>query len=129
MEKSNVEKNTSSDTPPSYDQSQFTGNGNSVATSGDHLRQRHVPQQPPPPQQVVVQPLGKQRVQVQCPNCRSTILTRTEKDPSDKAWLFGCLIFLLGGLCFSFIPCFMDSMQDIKHICPTCKYMIGIHKV
>ena len=122
-----MENNTSPypDTPPSYDQSQFTGNGNYVPTSGDDLRQRHV--QPPP--QVVVQPLGKQRVQVQCPNCRSTILTRTEKDPSDKAWLFGALIFLLGGLCFSFIPCFMDSMQDIKHICPTCKYMIGIHKV
>ena len=135
MEKSNVVNNTDPDLPPSYDQSQLSGNGNAVAdATSDDLGQRHLPQQPPP-QQVVVQQvltprpqLGKHGVQVQCPNCRSTVLTRTEKDPSDKAWLFGGLIFLLGGLCLSFIPCFMNSMQDTKHICPSCRYIIGIHK-
>ena len=134
MEKSNVVNNADPDLPPSYDQSQLSGSGN--AATSDELRQRHVPQQPPPPpqqvvvQQVVVQKphLGKQQVQVQCPNCRSSVLTRIEKVSSDKAWLFGFLIFILGGLCLSFIPCMMDSMQDIKHICPGCRYIIGFHK-
>ena len=134
----------SASTPPSYEQSQFQGKPVSpnqmkqpynpnVDTVGD-LRQRQVPLQ----QQVVVQfvqppHFGPQQMQVQCPHCQSMVLTRIEQDTSDKAWLFGFLICLLGGscvfgLCLSCIPCCLDSMQDTKHYCPTCKNMIGQYK-
>jgi len=139
LDQTNFESATA---PPSYEQSQFQGNpagpppnqmkppyNPNVDAAGD-LRQRQVP---PPQQQVVVQyvqPIhfGTRQMQVQCPHCRSTVLTRIEQDTSDKAWLFGFLICLLGGLCLSCIPCCMDSMQDTKHFCPACKNMIGQHK-
>merc|ERR1712079_254974 len=150
MEKSNMANNApyptmgqtnldSASAPPSYEQSQFQENPASpnhmkspfnpnVDGAGD-LRQRQVP----PQQQVVVQyvqppQFGPRQMQVQCPHCQSMVLTRIEQDTSDKAWLFGFLICLLGGLCLSCIPCCMDSMQDTKHFCPACKNMIGQHK-
>jgi len=127
--------------PPSYEQSQFQGNPvgsppnqmkppfNPNANAAGDLRQRQVP----PQQQVVVQyvqppQFGPRQMQIQCPHCQSMVLTRIEQDTSDKAWLFGFLICLLGGLCLSCIPCCMDSMQDTKHFCPACKNMIGQHK-
>ena len=76
---------------------------------------------------------GPQRMQVKCPHCNSMVITQIEQDTSDKAWLFGFLICLLGGLCvfglcLSCIPCCLNSMQDTKHYCPACKNMIGQYK-
>merc|ERR1711963_1127259 len=62
---------------------------------------------------------------IQCPHCQLRITTSTSSKPGFMAW------FLSAALCFTgFWPCFcvpfmVDSLQNVKHICPSCKLVVG----
>jgi len=75
--------------------------------------------------QVPVPELGPNPATIQCPHCQLRITTSTSSKPGFMAW------FLSAALCFTgFWPCFcvpfmVDSLQNVKHICPSCKLVVG----
>jgi len=75
--------------------------------------------------QVPVPELGPNPANIQCPHCQAAITTSTSSKPGFMAW------FLSAALCFTgFWPCFcvpfmVDSLQNVKHLCPRCKLVVG----
>merc|ERR1712083_1270267 len=82
----------------------------------------------PPPTQVVQVPaieLGCQAVRMVCPSCQQSISTQTSSSPSVLAWGMSailCLTMLWPCFC---IPLCVDSLQKVKHKCPSCKIVLG----
>ncbi|XP_042281033.1 lipopolysaccharide-induced tumor necrosis factor-alpha factor homolog [Thunnus maccoyii] len=68
-------------------------------------------------------------VQVACPHCNQTVLSKMEYSNGLLSYLSCVGLFLCGcalGCCL--IPFCVDHLRDIKHICPTCKTVLGAHK-
>lgn len=97
---------------------------------------------PPPPtgpgapvvtvQTVYVQPgmvFGYTPVQVHCPNCAQTVVTRLEYSSGTMTWLTCAGLFIFGciyGCCL--IPFCVDSLKDVTHHCPNCSSVVGVFK-
>ena len=79
---------------------------------------------------VVVQNFGMIPASCNCPNCHQNVVTRTEYEVGLFAWLIAGIIFICGGwiFCLCFIPFCVDSMKDVRHVCPNCNYTIHYFK-
>jgi len=64
-----------------------------------------------------------------CGNCHSQIVTQTVTRAGLLAWLICGALVLFGcwlGCCL--IPFCVDDCQDVDHICPNCKAMVGSYR-
>ncbi|CAF2808070.1 unnamed protein product [Rotaria sp. Silwood2] len=67
--------------------------------------------------------------QCTCPNCRSTIITRTEETTGLLTWLLCILLIVFGcwlGCCL--IPFCVSDLQNVKHYCPSCNAFLGEYR-
>ncbi|KAM7394591.1 hypothetical protein PAMP_021382 [Pampus punctatissimus] len=77
----------------------------------------------------VVGPLGDSPVQIACPKCHQTVLSKVEYSSGLLTYLLCGGLFFCGfvlGCCL--IPFCVDRMKDAKHTCPTCKTVLGVYK-
>ncbi|XP_034987661.1 lipopolysaccharide-induced tumor necrosis factor-alpha factor [Zootoca vivipara] len=68
-------------------------------------------------------------VQMICPACQKTILTRLSHNSGALTWLACGGLFLVGcvfGCCL--IPFCVDSLQDVDHYCPSCNALVGTYR-
>uniref|UniRef100_UPI0037E96242 LITAF domain-containing protein-like n=1 Tax=Semicossyphus pulcher TaxID=241346 RepID=UPI0037E96242 len=73
--------------------------------------------------------LGDGPVQVACPKCNQTVLTKVDYSSGVLTYLFCGGLFLCGfvlGCCL--IPFCVDRLKNAKHSCPTCKTELGVYK-
>uniref|UniRef100_A0A672YDV9 Lipopolysaccharide-induced TNF factor n=1 Tax=Sphaeramia orbicularis TaxID=375764 RepID=A0A672YDV9_9TELE len=78
---------------------------------------------------VSVGPLGVGPVQVSCPKCHQTVLSKVDYTSGLLTYLFCGGLFFCGfvfGCCL--IPFCVDRLKDAKHSCPTCKTVLGVYK-
>uniref|UniRef100_A0A3Q3EZX7 LITAF domain-containing protein n=1 Tax=Labrus bergylta TaxID=56723 RepID=A0A3Q3EZX7_9LABR len=87
----------------------------------------------PPPHSLkcltTVDLLGDNPVQVFCPKCNQTVLTKVDYSSGLLTYLFCGGLFLCGfvlGCCL--IPFCVDRLKNAKHSCPTCKNELGVYK-
>ncbi|XP_023262766.1 lipopolysaccharide-induced tumor necrosis factor-alpha factor [Seriola lalandi dorsalis] len=76
-----------------------------------------------------VGPLGDSPVQIVCPKCNQTVLTKVDYSAGLLTYLFCGGLFFCGfvlGCCL--IPFCVDRLRDAKHTCPTCKAVLGLYK-
>merc|ERR1711970_632752 len=131
------EDNLQPDAPPSYDDTIKTTGAWYPPPQHKGFSPPGYPAPPsqgypaPPPTQVVqvVQlpaiELGCQAVRMVCPSCQQSITTQTSSSPSMLAWGMSailCLTMLWPCFC---IPLCVDSLQKVKHKCPSCKMVLG----
>ena len=83
-----------------------------------------------PPQAAPVYPasFGDSSVACVCPNCHKHIITELNYVVGILTILISCIVFLL--ICWPcfWIPCVIDSLKDVEHRCPNCRWVIGTHK-
>ncbi|NXU58449.1 LITAF factor, partial [Turnix velox] len=68
-------------------------------------------------------------VQMSCPSCNQTIMTRLSYDSGALTWLCCgglCLLGCVAGCCL--IPFCTDSLKDVCHTCPKCGALVGSYK-
>ncbi|KAG9700008.1 hypothetical protein KCU95_g1063, partial [Aureobasidium melanogenum] len=63
--------------------------------------------------------LGASSARVDCPVCKQTTSTRTQKKVGDRAYIWGAVLCVLTG-CLCWIPCCMDECKDTEHTCSNC---------
>ncbi|KAI6652703.1 Lipopolysaccharide-induced tumor necrosis factor-alpha factor-like [Oopsacas minuta] len=84
----------------------------------------------PAPQVVNILPtsFGESSVACVCPNCHKHVTTEVNFVVGTLTILISLIIFLL--ICWPcfWIPCVIDSLKDVEHRCPNCKWLIGKHK-
>uniref|UniRef100_A0A3Q0T8W5 Lipopolysaccharide-induced TNF factor n=1 Tax=Amphilophus citrinellus TaxID=61819 RepID=A0A3Q0T8W5_AMPCI len=76
-----------------------------------------------------VSPLGDSPVQISCPSCHQTVLSKVDYSAGLLTYLFCGGLFFCGfvlGCCL--IPFCVDRLKDAKHTCPTCKTVLGVYK-
>merc|ERR1712062_295277 len=111
---------SSPDLPPSYEDTIKTGQPGGFVDPNVKTIVRVV--------QVQMPELGPQPVRLMCPSCQMEITTRTSSKPSMIAWSHSLI------LCFTMLwPCFclpfcVDSLQNVKHKCPSCKVVLGRYR-
>ncbi|KAK2817344.1 hypothetical protein Q5P01_025535 [Channa striata] len=73
--------------------------------------------------------LGDGPAHIACPKCHQTVLTKVDYTPGLLTYLFCGGLFFCGfvlGCCL--VPFCVDRLRDAKHICPTCKTVLGVYK-
>uniref|UniRef100_A0A3Q3LJT9 LITAF domain-containing protein n=1 Tax=Mastacembelus armatus TaxID=205130 RepID=A0A3Q3LJT9_9TELE len=78
---------------------------------------------------LTVTPLGDSPVQIFCPKCHQTVLTKVDYTPGLLTYLFCGGLFFCGfvlGCCL--IPFCVDRLRNAKHTCPTCNTVLGVYK-
>ena len=65
-----------------------------------------------------------------CPNCHQNVVTRTEHEIGLFTWFLVGIIFICGGwiFCLCFLPFCIDSLKDVRHVCPNCNHGISYYK-
>ena len=84
----------------------------------------------PAPQVITVLPptFGESSVSCVCPNCHKHVVTDVNYVVGTLAILISFIICLfICWPCF-WIPCVIDSLKDVEHRCPNCRWVIGKHK-
>uniref|UniRef100_A0A0K0DXT8 LITAF domain-containing protein n=1 Tax=Strongyloides stercoralis TaxID=6248 RepID=A0A0K0DXT8_STRER len=76
---------------------------------------------------------GKHPVQTRCPHCFRNITTKTMETNGRRTWCIFFAIFLLGffipiAWCCLCIPFCSSDCQDVLHLCPHCKSVVGHFK-
>jgi len=71
---------------------------------------------------------GQVPEQMQCPHCKSYIVTELTFEIGKFAFVVGALICVFGGLCCWCIPCLLKSCKNVVHNCPNCSARIGTMK-
>nr|CAH8873146.1 unnamed protein product [Trichobilharzia regenti] len=85
------------------------------------------------PQVIVTQPPATifkwNPVGIVCPYCHNSVVTKTRSEAGLLAWLLCGVLCLMGlwVLC-CLIPFYLESTQDVVHICPLCKSQVGYYK-
>ncbi|XDV44604.1 hypothetical protein PO909_012859 [Leuciscus waleckii] len=68
---------------------------------------------------------------VKCPSCHKTVTTEIRYKVGSNAFLFCCLLSVVGclaGCCL--IPFCMDRFKDVAHMCPSChKDICAVHRL
>ncbi|XP_050524578.1 lipopolysaccharide-induced tumor necrosis factor-alpha factor-like isoform X2 [Daktulosphaira vitifoliae] len=72
--------------------------------------------------------VGPDPFHIVCPNCRSDVYSRVERDTAATGYICCGLLFIVGCFCCSCIPLFMDSFQRVDHFCPSCGHFFGTYK-
>ncbi|XP_056135995.1 thioredoxin domain-containing protein 11 isoform X2 [Lampris incognitus] len=78
---------------------------------------------------VTIGPFGDNPVQVSCPSCHQTVVSKVEYSSGWLTYLFCAGLFFCGfalGCCL--IPFCVDRLKDAKHTCPVCKTVLGVYK-
>uniref|UniRef100_A0A3B3CGT5 LITAF domain-containing protein n=1 Tax=Oryzias melastigma TaxID=30732 RepID=A0A3B3CGT5_ORYME len=78
---------------------------------------------------VAVRSLGDNPVQIACPQCHQTVLSKVDHSAGLLTYLLCGGLFFCGfvlGCCL--IPFCVDRVKDAKHTCPSCKTVLGIYK-
>ncbi|XP_042912189.1 lipopolysaccharide-induced tumor necrosis factor-alpha factor homolog [Parasteatoda tepidariorum] len=71
--------------------------------------------------------LGPDPIQIQCGNCRQTVLTKTV--PVNGACSFICSIYICFiCTCLFWVPLCVDVWKDVRHQCPLCHVHLGTHR-
>uniref|UniRef100_A0A0K0FB08 LITAF domain-containing protein n=1 Tax=Strongyloides venezuelensis TaxID=75913 RepID=A0A0K0FB08_STRVS len=76
---------------------------------------------------------GKHPVQTRCPHCFRDITTKTMETNGRRTWCIFFAIFLLGffipiAWCCLCLPFCSSDCQDVLHLCPHCKSVVGHYK-
>jgi len=58
-----------------------------------------------------------------CVNCKRNLVSRVESSWGIGAWVW-CL-FCSPSVVLAFLPCCVDGLRDIKHVCPSCENTVG----
>uniref|UniRef100_A0A8C7XLY3 LITAF domain-containing protein n=1 Tax=Oryzias sinensis TaxID=183150 RepID=A0A8C7XLY3_9TELE len=78
---------------------------------------------------LAVRPLGDNPVQIACPKCHQTVLSKVDHSAGLLTYLLCGGLFFCGfvlGCCL--IPFCVDRVKDAKHSCPSCKTVLGVYK-
>ncbi|KAJ8036926.1 Lipopolysaccharide-induced tumor necrosis factor-alpha factor-like [Holothuria leucospilota] len=69
-------------------------------------------------------------VMMQCPNCQNQITSCCSYENGMLVWIIVLVIALVFqlwlGCCL--IPLCIDSLKDVRHTCPVCKFQLGLYK-
>lgn len=68
--------------------------------------------------------LGAKPVELVCPVCSQTVVTKTTRKLNATGWN-QVSIFVYFFLIFAWIPCVIDSNYKTKHSCPNCNAKLG----
>ncbi|KAK9718507.1 LITAF-like zinc ribbon domain [Popillia japonica] len=82
------------------------------------------------PQQVFVGPTihyGPESQSIQCPHCRSQILTKVETETTTRTHLVAVLMCACCCWLCAWLPYCMDSCKNKNHYCPSCGAFLGAH--
>lgn len=66
---------------------------------------------------------------ITCPQCRQSVVTRTNYETGTLTWLICGALILFGcwlGCCF--IPFCVDGCKDVRHTCPNCNTTVGVYR-
>uniref|UniRef100_A0A914MJ88 LITAF domain-containing protein n=1 Tax=Meloidogyne incognita TaxID=6306 RepID=A0A914MJ88_MELIC len=74
--------------------------------------------------------LGPNPVEMDCPSCKSHILTNIATTPGALAWIICMLCFFTGWVgffcCFlCWVPFCIEDCMDVVHTCPSCNVYLG----
>ncbi|XP_029594655.1 lipopolysaccharide-induced tumor necrosis factor-alpha factor homolog isoform X1 [Salmo trutta] len=78
---------------------------------------------------VAIGAFGDSPVQMTCPNCHQTVVTKVDFSSGVLTYLFCGGLFFCGfvlGCCL--IPFCFDRLKDAKHTCPSCKTILGVYE-
>ncbi|KAI1710780.1 LITAF-like zinc ribbon domain-containing protein [Ditylenchus destructor] len=70
-------------------------------------------------------PMAPNSMRITCPSCHHQVSTMISRRSGLAALFSGALLLLLGCICCVFLPCCLDSCQDVKHTCPNCGAYLG----
>nr|CAD2129700.1 unnamed protein product [Meloidogyne enterolobii] len=119
--------------PPPPSQSYIIGVG-SLPNNGQQQPSNISPPPPPPvmtrPIHVFTPKFGPYPLEMDCPHCRSHIVTQTIKTPGVLPWIIMGVCFVIGFFlllpwCICCMPFCIDSCLDVEHLCPFCKKPLG----
>ncbi|KAA3676634.1 lipopolysaccharide-induced tumor necrosis factor-alpha factor [Paragonimus westermani] len=82
-----------------------------------------------PTQPIVVQPVQRDPVRLQCPYCLEDIITLTEYHPGVCTYLSSVGLCVIGcpfGCCL--IPFCLNDLKDVVHRCPSCSHVVATYK-
>ncbi|KAG7223777.1 hypothetical protein INR49_026460 [Caranx melampygus] len=93
----------------------------------------YAPQQPqvlqPVQQVVVVQPNPTDAsVQMVCPRCQNTVVSRVEYKVGVLSWMICGILGIFGIWPCCLIPFCVDGCKDAHHYCPSCNNVLHIHR-
>ena len=71
---------------------------------------------------------GETPMQLRCPNCQRDVITSVRYEMGLLTWISVGVLFLIGGILCFWIPLLMDSLKDVVHVCPNCRYTCGVYK-
>ena len=72
--------------------------------------------------------LGPSPATLTCPNCLNSITTSTSSSAGVMAWTLSAILCFTGFWPCFFAPFCVDSLQNVKHKCPNCKFVIGRYR-
>jgi len=149
MEQSYQQGAAPMDAPPSYDQSMAHGGpagpfvvpGGAPPAGGMYppLPPENKMMGPPPAQQphttvvtqvqyVTAPVFGHRPVTMVCPHCQQNITTSTDSEPSAMAYVISAVLCIVGLWPCACVPCCIDSLQTVRHKCPSCRKYLGSYK-
>ncbi|CAG9326314.1 unnamed protein product [Blepharisma stoltei] len=70
---------------------------------------------------------GFEPIQVTCPYCHHTALTRIERTPGMMVWMMCLILLCLFPFC-SCLPFCIPSLFDVNHYCGHCSKRLGIRR-
>ncbi len=76
---------------------------------------------------------GPNPQEMACPNCSEHVVTETRLKTSVLTWIVFGVLFALGFITvvtwfLCWIPFCVDACQDVDHVCPNCKRLLGSYK-
>ncbi|XP_069501886.1 lipopolysaccharide-induced tumor necrosis factor-alpha factor homolog [Ambystoma mexicanum] len=115
--------------PAAYPQPYYTGIGGNPAPAMYRQPEVIVTSVPVIATVVSAAHFGATPTRTTCPSCQQQIVTNISPVPGLLTWLlFGGLLLFGCWLGCCLIPFCVDSLQDVRHTCPSCNHEIGRFK-